>query len=143
MAWFHNFILWRLDQTRAAAHDKAMARLKIRIDIGQDALIGPGKVELLETIQKTGSIRSAAAAMKMSYRRAWILLQETQMIMGAPVIDAKTGGARGGGAVLTETGRALVSHYRRIEKLAAKSAAVDLRALTRIAGRGKSKKKKT
>jgi molybdate transport system regulatory protein len=120
-----------------------MAKLKIRIDFGQDALIGPGKVELLETIQKTGSIRSAASAMKMSYRRAWILLQGAQLIMGAPVIDAKTGGAHGGGAALTETGRALVSHYRRIEKLAAKSAAADLRALTRIAARGKSKKKKT
>ena len=117
-----------------------MAKLKIRIDFGQDALIGPGKIELLETIARTGSIRGAAAAMKMSYRRAWILLRETQMIMGAPVIDAKTGGAHGGGAVLTETGRALVSHYRRIEKLAARSAAADLRALTRIAAPAKKKR---
>jgi molybdate transport system regulatory protein len=117
-----------------------MARLKIRIDLGHDALVGPGKVELLETIGKTGSIRSAASAMKMSYRRAWILLRETQMIMGAPVIAAKTGGAHGGGAVLTETGRALVSHFRSIERKAAKSGAADLGALARIAARGKRKK---
>ena len=117
-----------------------MAKLKIRIDFGQDALIGPGKIELLETIDKTGSIRGAATAMKMSYRRAWILLQGAQAVMGAPVIAAKTGGARGGGAVLTETGRALVSHYRSIERKAAKGAAADMRALARIAARGKKKK---
>jgi molybdate transport system regulatory protein len=116
-----------------------MARLKIRIDLGHNALLGPGKAELLETIGETGSIRAAASAMKMSYRRAWILLQETQMIMGAPVIAAKTGGAHGGGAVLTQTGRALVTHYRGIERKAAKSAAADLRALMRLAGRNRKK----
>ncbi|HEY5347846.1 MAG TPA: LysR family transcriptional regulator [Rhizomicrobium sp.] len=115
----------------------------MRIDLGHDALLGPGKVELLETIGETGSIRSAASAMKMSYRRARILLQEMQMIMNAPVIAAKTGGAHGGGAVLTETGRALVSHYRSIERRAAKIAAADLRALARIAACGKIKKKKS
>ena len=134
--------LAHLDCARSAAHDEAMAKLKIRIDFGQDALLGPGKIELLETIDKIGSIRSAASAMKMSYRRAWTLLQGAQLIAGSPVIAAKTGGARGGGAVLTQPGRALVSHYRCIERKAAKSAAADLRALARMAAQGKTKKKK-
>lgn len=137
-----NFIFPRLDRRGAERHDAAMAKLKIRIDLGHTAYIGRGKVELLETIGKTGSIRGAASAMKMSYRRAWILLQEARMIMGAPVIAAKAGGAHGGGAVLTETGRALVSHFRNIERRAVKSASANLRALARIAARGKKKKKK-
>ena len=92
---------------------------------------GPGKVRLLELIEAHGSIRSAAAAMNMSYRHAWLLLQAVEDTFGAPVISTATGGAKGGGAKLTELGRSLVAKYRAIESQAAKATAGDLSELTR------------
>lgn len=108
-----------------------MARLTIRIDLDEEAAIGPGKVRLLELIAEKNSIRAAAAAMEMSYRRAWLLVKETEKIMGERVVTTERGGRHGGGAVLTPLGRSLVSQYRGIERQAARSAAAGLRALAR------------
>jgi molybdate transport system regulatory protein len=89
---------------------------------------------LLELIDAHGSIRSAAAAMNMSYRHAWLLLQAVEDTFGAPVISTATGGAKGGGAKLTEFGRNLVARYRVIESQAAKATAGELSELTRTVG---------
>ena len=74
-----------------------MVRLTIRIDFESGDAIGPGKVRLLEQVAETGSIRGAATALKMSYRRAWLLIKATETTFGAPLIVAATGGAKGGG----------------------------------------------
>jgi molybdate transport system regulatory protein len=108
-----------------------MARLSIRIDFDGSESFGPGKVRLLELIDEHGSIRSAAAAMNMSYRHAWLLLQAVEDTFGAPVISTATGGAKGGGAKLTELGRSLVAKYRTIESQAARAAAGELSELVR------------
>src|SRR5690242_6546172 len=114
-----------------------MARLSIRIDFEGSESFGPGKVRLLELIDEHGSIRSAAAAMHMSYRHAWLLLQAVEDTFGAPVISTATGGAKGGGAKLTELGRSLVAKYRTIESQAARAAANELSELVRgAAGTG-------
>lgn len=110
-----------------------MARLSIRIDLGRDTSLGPGKARLLELVDTEGSIRGAAAAMGMSYRRAWLLLQDIEATMGAPVISAETGGLRGGGTSLTKLGRAVIEHYRKIEERAQKSVDAELRALSAMA----------
>jgi molybdate transport system regulatory protein len=110
-----------------------MARLTIRIDLNDEAALGPGKARLLELIDSEGSIRRAAAAMGMSYRRAWLLVQEIEAVMGSPVTAAATGGAKGGGTSLTETGRAVIDRYRAIEKIASRSAASQMRALAQMA----------
>ena len=110
-----------------------MARLSIRVDLGESAAFGPGKARLLELLDREGSIRRAAAAMDMSYRRAWLLIRDVEAVMGAPVITTATGGANGGGASLTGLGRTLVKRYRIIERNAAKAAAGDLRRLARLA----------
>jgi molybdate transport system regulatory protein len=108
-----------------------MARLTIRIDFEGSQSFGPGKVRLLELIDAHGSIRSAASAMNMSYRHAWLLLQAVEDTFGAPVISTATGGAKGGGAKLTEFGRNLVARYRTIESQAAKATAGELSELLR------------
>lgn len=108
-----------------------MARLTIRIDFEGSESLGPGKVRLLELIDAHGSIRSAASAMNMSYRHAWLLLQAVEDTFGAPVISTATGGAKGGGAKLTELGRSLVARYRAIESQAAKATAGELSELSR------------
>src|SRR6185503_14968077 len=110
-----------------------MARLSIRIDFEGSESFGPGKVRLLELIEQHGSIRSAAAAMNMSYRHAWLLLQAVEDTFGAPVMTTATGGAKGGGAKLTELGKSIIARYRAIEKEAAKAAASELSELTKVA----------
>src|SRR5262249_46259261 len=99
------------------------------------ASIGPGKAKLLEKIAEEGSIRQAAVAMDMSYRRAWLLVKELEEIMGAPVVKAATGGAKGGGTNLTKLGAGVLKHYRAAELRAHRSARNELDALARLSGR--------
>src|SRR5262249_974682 len=100
-----------------------MTRVTIRIDFDGAEAFGPGKARLLELIAEHGSIRSAALAMSMSYRHAWLLVQAVEQTFGAPVIATATGGAHGGGAKLTELGRTIVARYRAIEDHAARAVA--------------------
>jgi molybdate transport system regulatory protein len=106
-----------------------MAELFLRIDLGAERMLGPGKVRLLEMIDEAGSISAAGRAMGMSYRRAWVLVDETNRCFAAPVVEARPGGKAGGGAALTAFGREVVAHYRAIERHAATAAAHDLQAL--------------
>ncbi|HZF17869.1 MAG TPA: LysR family transcriptional regulator [Steroidobacteraceae bacterium] len=99
-----------------------MPTVRFRIDLAPHCSIGPGKIELLETIAESGSIRRAASQMHMSYRRAWLLVDSLNRSFSEAVTTASTGGAGGGGVRLTEFGAELVRRYRsaaeRIEKLA-------------------------
>jgi molybdate transport system regulatory protein len=112
-----------------------MARLTIRIDLGENTAFGPGKAQLLELIETTGSIRQAAVAMNMSYRRAWLLLRETEAMMKMPVVTAQTGGKKGGGTTLTPSGRALVECYRTLEVQAERSTLAQLKELAEMTKR--------
>jgi molybdate transport system regulatory protein len=116
----------------AGEHTRGMARLTIRIDLQGRPALGPGKARLLEAIDKEGSIRAAAAALGMSYRRAWLLVRDIESIMGAPVLSAAAGGVQGGGARLNRLGFSVLEGYRAIERAANKSAAVQLRKLSRL-----------
>jgi len=118
-----------------------MTRLTIRIDFANGTALGPGKVRLLELVAETGSIRKAAARMKMSYRRAWLLLKALDDMFGAPLIATATGGREGGGASLSPLGHAVVERYRRVEQKASDLATRDLRFLaSSLASRGKGRK---
>jgi molybdate transport system regulatory protein len=106
--------------------------LSLRIDLPQGR-IGPGKIALLEAIGKEGSISAAGRALGMSYKRAWDLVDETNKLLGTAVVEASTGGYRGGGATLTDAGRNLVDDYRAIERAAQRAAEPRLAALLRRA----------
>jgi molybdate transport system regulatory protein len=93
-----------------------MTRLTIRIDFDEARSLGHGKIHLIELIDRHGSISAAARAMDMSYRRAWLLVDEVNQTFAEPVIESQTGGKGGGFAKLTVFGRALVHIYRTIEK---------------------------
>ena len=112
-----------------------MAKLTIRVDLDDKTAFGPGKAKLLEVLDREGSIRRAAVAMDMSYRRAWLLVQDIEAAMGKPVVVAKTGGTGGGGVTLTELGRNLLARYRTIERHAGRAVAAELRALARLRAR--------
>ena len=105
------------------------ARFRLRLTRGDDILLGPGKVDLLEAILREGSITGAAKALHMSYRRAWLLVDTMNRNFRAPVVEAGAGGVQGGGAALTPLGEEVVVRYRRIEAQAAKAAADDLSKL--------------
>jgi molybdate transport system regulatory protein len=107
-----------------------MVRLTIRIDFGNGAALGPGKVRLLESIGETGSIRKAAAKMRMSYRQAWLLLKSLAETFGDPLVETARGGRAGGGAHLTALGQLVVEQYRALERAADKAGARHIAALT-------------
>lgn len=91
-----------------------------RIEMAPGKRLGPGKIRLLELVQQTGSISAAAREMEMSYRRAWLLIEQSNSLFAAPLVASTTGGAGGGGARLTELGAKVVAAYKEIETEAAK-----------------------
>lgn len=102
------------------------ASLRLRIVFPDERQLGPGKADLLEAIGRTGSISSAARDLGMSYRRAWLLVDEIGKLFKRPILTTAAGGVHGGGAELTDFGRALVAAYRRIEDRAAEAARAEL-----------------
>ncbi len=106
--------------------------ISIRIDLAHGGRIGPGKIAVLEEIARAGSISGAARALGMSYRRAWVLVEQLNALFAAPVVDTAAGGSGGGGAVLTAPGQALVACYRAIEAETAETANRHLAALTAV-----------
>jgi molybdate transport system regulatory protein len=99
------------------------ARLRLRLLFGEDAMLGPGKADLLERIRDTGSISAAGRGMAMSYKRAWMLVEEMNAAFREPLVDSARGGPGGGGARLTTTGEQVLTLYREIEAVAAEAAA--------------------
>lgn len=97
-------------------------RLTVRIDFGSAGALGPGKIRLLEAIDRTGSISQAARSLGMSYRRAWLLVDDLNRSFREPVVTTQPGGTRGGGAALTRFGRDLIKKYRSVETQATKAA---------------------
>lgn len=104
-------------------------RFRMRVTVGDVIAIGPGKIALLEAVDAAGSITGAAKRLGMSYRRAWLLLDEMNRALRRPVVDSAKGGTDGGGSALTEAGRQLITVYRRIEQTAAAACRDDIRKL--------------
>lgn len=103
--------------------------ISVRVDLAPAGRLGPGKIDLLEAIEETGSISAAGRSMAMSYRRAWLLVDNLNQMFRQPLVEASPGGAKGGGARLTAMGREVVAHYRAIESKALKAASLHIDAL--------------
>ncbi len=108
----------------------ANPQLRIRVDLAPGCSVGPGKISLLEAIEREGSLSVAARSMGLSYRRAWNLLADLNRSFAQPVVATAVGGTRGGGASVTEFGRALVVAFRALERGAVRLAATRLRLFT-------------
>ena len=93
----------------------AETQVSIRIDLELGGRIGPGKIALLEAIRKTGSITAAAQSMQMSYRRAWLLVDELNKLLSEPVVTTAVGGVMGGGTIVTPVGEKTIALYHSIE----------------------------
>src|ERR1700753_1320238 len=94
----------------------SLPSLSVRIDLDTEARIGPGKIQLLESIRACGSISAAGRAMGMSYVRAGSFVDEINGLCNRDVVERHIGGKNGGGAILTPFGASLVARYRKIER---------------------------
>ena len=117
----------------------ALPRLQIRVRLGTTPAFGPGKAELLEHIAATGSISAAARKMRMSYKRAWQLVDDMNHCFRTPLVQTAAGGIRGGGASLTATGAQVLACYRTLQDKAAAAAKLQLATLSRLSARGPGK----
>jgi molybdate transport system regulatory protein len=104
-------------------------RLTVRVDFGSERALGPGKIRLLEAVGRTGSISQAGRSLDMSYRRAWLLIDDMNQCFREPVVTTQSGGAQGGGAALTPFGQDLIETYRAIETQAISATKARLREL--------------
>lgn len=112
---------------------KASVGARLRIVFGPERALGPGKADLLHHIAETGSIAAAGRAMEMSYRRAWLLVEEMNGMFHAALVETTKGGrGGGGGAVLTTLGREVLDRYRNMERATAKAIAKDLDSLKQL-----------
>jgi molybdate transport system regulatory protein len=107
-------------------------RVTLRLDFPDAARLGPGKVRLLELVDEHGSISAAGRVMGMSYRRAWQLVDELNRTFSKPLVETQQGGARGGGAALTETGRDVAKAYREIEAKIRTAAAGQIASISNL-----------
>ena len=108
--------------------------LRIRIVFGDGKMIGPGKADLLERIDRCGSIAAAGREMGMSYKRAWELIGTLNAMFRAPLVDRTRGGPGGGGAALTKLGREVLAEYRAFEDETAAAGAARLARLGKLMG---------
>ena len=90
-------------------------KLKIMLFCGKDTAMGPGKADLLEAIEREGSISAAGRVMGMSYRRAWSLVDLMNRCWTEPVVQTAVGGGSKGGARLTPFGHRLLNAYRELD----------------------------
>lgn len=90
-------------------------KIKVQLMLGEEIAFGPGKADLLEWVARAGSISGAAKGMGLSYRRAWLMIDTMNRCFDEPLVRMAHGGARGGGAALTQAGEAVVAAYRDVQ----------------------------
>src|SRR5579862_6914945 len=120
-----------------------MTRVQLRLYFNRDRPIGPGKIQILESIREGGSISEAARGMRMSYRSAWLLVASMNAQFKKPVVNTTLGGRGGGSATLTPFGVEVIHRYRAMERATRRAIAKDLAVLERgLRARARKSRKK-
>ncbi len=89
-------------------------RCRVWLEKAGRPVFGDGRAELLERIERCGSIRKAAEEMGMSYRHAWSHLARIEKGLGTRLVVRRVGGLGGGGSTLTPAGKELLAKYYRL-----------------------------
>jgi molybdate transport system regulatory protein len=108
-------------------------RTRLRVILGPETLFGPGKADLLQGIDETGSIAAAGRRMGMSYKRAWYLIDTMNAYFREPVVISTKGGPKGGGATLTGTGKAVLALFRQMQLKSEAAIGGELKKLAALA----------
>ena len=104
--------------TRPSKSTPAVPRLRAKVWVESElaaAVLTEAGADLLEQIEASGSLSEAARRLRYAYRRAWLLLDAMNRGFESPLVTAAAGGRKGGGAVLTEYGRAVLAAYREVQ----------------------------
>jgi molybdate transport system regulatory protein len=123
---------WCADWKELALRIGAL-KFKLQVMCGDQIALGPGKADLLEAIDREGSISGAGRALGMSYRRAWLLVDEMNRCFADRLVETLTGGGRVRGARVTATGHIVLAAYRELE--AAAERATDISARLKLTER--------
>ena len=107
-------------------------RLRLRLYFGNLLMLGPGKAELLAAVRDRGSISAAGRDLGMSYKRAWMLIEEMNAAFKEPVVQSSRGGSGGGGAQLTEVGAEVLAQYSALVEKVGELGAPEIAALTAL-----------
>lgn len=105
---------------------------RLRVVLKRDVALGPGKADILDGIRETGSIAAAGRRLRMSYKRAWTLVEEMNRDFRSPLVETSKGGSGHGGAMLTALGTEVLTRYRRMEALTERAVVRELKALERL-----------
>ena len=110
----------------------SFASIRIRLLCGDEIAMGQGKADLLEAILETGSISAAGRKLGMSYRKAWLMVDEMNRCFVHSVVEATKGGTRGGGARVTENGMEALRQYRSLQTQAQAAIEEELQAFRKL-----------
>ncbi len=105
---------------------------RLRMQVRVVPFLGPGKMMLLDGIERLGSITAAARSLGMSYGRAWRLIEAMNIRFNSGLVSKAPGGTGGGGACLTETGKTVLRLYRAIERKSQTMFAAEVDALQKL-----------
>ena len=89
---------------------------KLWIECNGKKFFGPGPVELLALIEKTGSINQAAKGMNMSYKKAWEMINALNELVVHPLVITQSGGEKGGGSSITEEAKKLIKYHKELRE---------------------------
>jgi molybdate transport system regulatory protein len=102
--------------SRLFKNPKLKLKATLRIVGEEIPFFGPGRLQLLENIEKTGSINQAAKNMSMSYKKAWKMISSMNEQAKKPLVTLQTGGSSGGGAIVTEQGHEIMNYYQALHQ---------------------------
>jgi molybdate transport system regulatory protein len=98
-------------------------QIKFWIEKKGESILGPGRVKILEAIDKTGSLTEATKLCNISFRKGWKLINEINEQLEQPIVISERGGKGGGGRTsLTEYGKKLIQQYKYIKNALEKAA---------------------